>query len=869
MYNTVRYRSRNRKQASERNGFLGCGRHNCRVRHSSAQADSPFMHRFPLTAPNPPRLSTRLEALRRVEESGVFSNNGPEVRALEAEMTDRLFGGQGASLAVSNATLGLMVAIREAAGAAPTQGRFALMPALTFAATAQAALWAGLTPLICDIDRDDWGACPAAEERLLERHGNAVAVIVPYATFGNAIDLDRYAWLQRRHGVGVVIDAASSLGTIDDSGQGFGADAPFATVYSMHATKPFAVAEGGLIHSGDGALIDTLRAMINFGFESGRSATLPGLNAKLPEILAAMARAKLGEIDTVCDGRAALEAAYRESLTGGTFQRVSGRRRAMQFMPVLLPEKRAQHRDAVLAGLDAAGIGAGQYFSPHLGQQPLFRATARIEPTPVADEIAARMLSLPITDAMAPRDARTIAAAFDAVCARTNAAVPAVPRRNPVAALLVVGGGPAGTALLTAASKRGVLPELARSGLIMVEREETVGSGRLGRYAINSDSTADTFLSAVRDDVHPEIAALADHPVGRAVAQHSGALGVPLVDAGPLLRATGERLARIVTDQGGSLLTGHEVLGTTRTGEGLWRSRLRRRADGSEFDQLSRAVVIATGGHQPLDRLVTQQVAGASLHRIASGRLLQSDEVLTLGGLDRMADLLHGKRKPRVVVVGGSTSALTTIALLLRSRPGIPFGAGGVTLLHRRPLRPFYPSVEAAHAEGFTDFGPDDICPVSGFVYRLAGFRLEARELVLRLLEVDGRAPDPRVATHRISGDGDERALALIEEADLVVAALGYRPYALPVRDADNAPIALAAQRGGAMVDRQCRVLDAAGAPIAGLYGIGLAAGFVPSGSLGGEASFSGQANGLWLWQNDVGAMIVDQVLNTAERAVA
>ena len=43
-----------------------------------------------------------------------------------------------------------------------------------------------------------------------------------------------------------------------------------------------------------------------------------------------------------------------------------------------------------------------------------------------------------------------------------------------------------------------------------------------------------------------------------------------------------------------------------------------------------------------------------------------------------------------------------------------------------------------------TDFTAEDICPVSGFVYRLAGFRLEARDLVLRLLGIDGRVSDPR-----------------------------------------------------------------------------------------------------------------------------
>ncbi|QNA86230.1 aminotransferase DegT [Sphingomonas sp. So64.6b] len=819
------------------------------------------MRHFPLIAPNPPRLSEQRDALRRVEASGVFSNNGPEVRAFEAEVTDTLFGGRGASLAVSNATLGLMVAIKHAAIEAGRPGGLALMPSLTFAATAQAALWSGLTPLICDVDPDEWSASPEAEEQLLHHHGDRIGVIVPYATFGNAIDLDRYAWLQQRFGVGVVIDAASSLGTVDGAGNGFGHDAPFAVVYSMHATKTFAVAEGGLVHSGDKRLIDALRAMINFGFESGRNATLPGINAKLPEVIAILARAKLGEIEAICDARAAIEAAYRESLSDFTLQAVSGRRRAMQFMPMLLPDTLAARRDDIVARLADAGIGVGRYFSPHLAEQPLFQTSALIEPTPVADRVAARMLSLPITDAMTPADAHHIAATLKSICHAEAASVPAVARQPMIASTLIVGGGPAGTALLTAASKKGQLADLARAGLVVVERDDAIGGGRLGRYAINSDSTAQTFLTAVKDNPHPELAAIMAHPAGRAVERYANALGVPLVEAGPLLRATGDRLADIVSANGGSVLTGHEVLGSQRTTDGLWRTRLKRRADGIEFDQLSHRIVIATGGHQPLGRLVRQSVAGVSLVEQVGDKLLQSDEILSLGGFAKVADLLAGKRNPRIAVIGGSTSALTSIALLLKGSPALPFGAGGITLLHRRPLRPFYPSVEAAHAEGFTDFGPEDICPVSGFVYRLAGFRLEARELVLRMLGIDGRAPDPRIALHRITGDDDIAAREHLDRADIVVAALGYRPHALPLSDMQGEPIALSAQVGGAMVDRHCRVVHADGTPVPGVYGIGLAAGFVPWGALGGEASFSGQANGLWLWQNDVGQMIVDQIL--------
>jgi len=823
------------------------------------------MRHLPLIEPNPPRLSALGDDLRRVEASGIFSNNGPEVRAFEAEATAQLFGGHGASLAVANATLGLMIALKDAAGGNPKPGSLALMPALTFAATAQAAHWAGLTPLICDVDPDDWGMAASEEERLIARHGERLAVLLPYATFGNAIDLDRYAWLRRRHGLGVVVDAAASLGAIDAQGERFAAGAPFATVFSMHATKPFAVAEGGLIHSGDTALIERLRAMACFGFDGSRSATLPGLNAKLSEVIAVMARAKLGGFEASCDHRAAIERVYRDALSGVDVQQVAGQRQVSQFMPVALPARLAAHRDAITDALAAQGIGTGRYFSPHLGEQPWVQSVALIEPTPVADALSARLLSLPITDAMAPEEAVHVARTLADICRDERHVVPATVGTQ-LAETLVVGGGPAGTALLTAASKRGLLPDLAR-GLVLVERDAALGGGRLGGYAITSDSTAQTFLSAVAGNPHPEIAALEHHPVGRTVADHADALGVPLFEAGPLLRETGERLARIVTRHGGTVLTGHEATGTRRTAEGLWATTLRG-PDGETFERLSRNVVIATGGHQPFERLAARRVAGAALGELAGERLHTSDDVLGLGGVDRIAGLLANRRAPRVVVVGGSTSALATVALLLRSRPGIAFGAGGVTLLHRRPLHPFYPSAEAAHADGFTDFGPDDICPASGFVYRLGGFRLEARELVLRMLSVDGRAPDPRVALHRLA-DEDATARDLIAGADVVIGALGYRPFALPVAACDGAPIALAADAGGAMVDRHCRVMDAQGAPLPGLFGIGLAAGFVPWGAMGGEPSFRGQANGLWQWQNDVGMMIIDQLRGEGARAAA
>ncbi|WP_329959233.1 DegT/DnrJ/EryC1/StrS family aminotransferase [Sphingomonas sp. Leaf21] len=816
---------------------------------------------FPLIAPNPPRLSEQIDGLIRIEASGQFSNGGPEVRALEAEMVARLFGGRGAALAVGNATLGLMIAIRQAAGMTPAPGALAMMPTMTFAATGQAAIWAGLTPLVIDVDPDDWTADAAGEERMLARYGDRIRVIVPYATFGTAIDLDRYAWLARRHGVGIVIDAAASLGTLDADGRGFGTGAPFTLVYSMHATKTFSVGEGGLIYSGDVERIDRLRAMVNFGFESGRSATLPGINAKMPEVLALMARCKLAEIDRVCDARAALDHEYRAALPGWSFQRETARRQATQFMPVLLPPALGPRRDAVIAMLADHGVGAGHYFSPHLGEQPWFREAALIEPTPVADQISARMISLPITDAMEPGAANIVAHRLRIVVARVSegcAATTDADTAGPVNCL-VIGGGPAGTAILTAASKNGSLEELARGGLTLVERSARIGSGALGDYAIRSDTTAETFLSAVKDNPHPELAALETHPAGRVMAGYCGALGAPLRDTAPLLDATASALRDIVTERGGRIWTGVEAVRAERTRDGLWRTTLME--GGEERQVTARSVVVATGGVQTEAQVAATVVAGLPLGEMAGARLMRSDALLRHGGTGEAVARLAQVRAPRIVIVGASTSALASAVQLLKCHD-LPLGAGAVTLVVRNPPKPFFPTVAAAQAEGFTDFTADDICPVSGFVLRLAGLRLESRELVLRILGLGGRVPDPRLTIHRIAGDDDHRARALIGEADLVVGALGYRPRALPLFDEAGAPIALAHMAGRPMVDRHCRILDAGDRPVPGAYGIGLSAGFVPWGALGGEKSFRGQANGLWLWQNHVGQMIVDQLLD-------
>jgi dTDP-4-amino-4,6-dideoxygalactose transaminase len=302
--------------------------------------------------------------------------------------------------------------------------RYALMPSFTFAAAALAADWAGLTPLFCDIAESDWAASEEAEEALIARHGDDIAVIVPYATFGNCIDLGRYERLSARTGIPVVVDAAASLGSLDASGKAFAAGCPFPVVFSMHATKTFSTGEGGVIHSTDLDLIRDLRVMGNFGFGAPRSVTTAGLNSKLSEIGALLALARLRELEGIVVHRENLARLYHASLPGWVFQEMRGVRCAYQFLPLLLPPEFEGRRDGILAELQENGVGAAAYFAPHVAEHPFFRLRAVSGDLTVTDRISKRILSLPIWDEMTSEMVATVCNTLLKVC-RPHMSVPA------------------------------------------------------------------------------------------------------------------------------------------------------------------------------------------------------------------------------------------------------------------------------------------------------------------------------------------------------------------------------------------------------------------------------------------------------------
>lgn len=325
---------------------------------------------IPFLRPRLVPLEAVMPHLESMYRSRIYSNFGPLNALFEQRIVQEWFKG-GVATTVGNATLGLMLAISQAKRA----GTKAIMPSFTFAATPLAAQWCGLEPVFVDVDPDEWVMAPAALAAALEKHGDDVAVVVPYATCGSAMDLAPYETLLARN-IPVVVDAASSIGTTID-GHAFGHDFTGLIVYSMHATKAFPVGEGGLIHSADAGLVAKVRQAANFGFGAERAATTMGLNAKLTEITAAVALATLDDFAERRKRRCSLYSDYQSILSdvgllqrGFRLQAVRGQV-APQWLAIRAPDHATQER-AIQCAKDE-GIELRRYFAPACHSHPQFK----------------------------------------------------------------------------------------------------------------------------------------------------------------------------------------------------------------------------------------------------------------------------------------------------------------------------------------------------------------------------------------------------------------------------------------------------------------------------------------------------------------
>jgi dTDP-4-amino-4,6-dideoxygalactose transaminase len=362
---------------------------------------------IPFLKPNLVKKEHFINLFSQIESSRHFSNYGPLNCLFEERVVNEVFNQVGAAVTVNNATSGLMLAISQCKR---PKARYALMPSFTFAATPLAAIWCGLEPYFVDISTDDWCMDRSMVNDVLEKLGDQVAVVVPYATFGTNMDLTYY---QKLHdsGIPVVVDAAASFGTTGSDGQ-FGKGFSGLIVFSFHATKAFGIGEGGLVYSSDGQSIERIRQAGNFGFSAERDAALLGMNSKISEYTAAIALATLDVYEGKKSARQQLDHWYRRYFSDlGLFEKgwvphKNSGKIAHQFFSVLCPE--VENIRSVITSLAAHQIAARTYFAPACHQQTLFSHYSSTS-LQVTDNVARRILSLPLWEEMKESEVKYIA----------------------------------------------------------------------------------------------------------------------------------------------------------------------------------------------------------------------------------------------------------------------------------------------------------------------------------------------------------------------------------------------------------------------------------------------------------------------------
>ena len=335
-----------------------------------------------------------LEVLR----SGQLAQ-GPMVERLESAFAE-LCGVEHA-LAVNSGTTALVVAL-EALDLGP--GDEVVTSPFTFVATLNAILEAGATARFADIDAASFTIDPDA---LAARVGPATRVVMPVHLYGLPADMAAIEQVSDAAGAAVVEDAAQAHGaTIGARSVGsFGIGC-----FSLYATKNVTAGEGGIVTTNDPGVADRIRLLRNQGMRLRYQYEVPGHNYRLTDVQAAIALPqldRLAQLNTTRRANAEMLAAGLAGTPGLILPTTPpGRSHVFHQYTVRVTGDASLGRDALADALSARGIGTGAYYPALVHAYDCFREHPRvvIDHTPVAEQAAREVLSLPVHPALRPGD---------------------------------------------------------------------------------------------------------------------------------------------------------------------------------------------------------------------------------------------------------------------------------------------------------------------------------------------------------------------------------------------------------------------------------------------------------------------------------
>jgi dTDP-4-amino-4,6-dideoxygalactose transaminase len=340
-------------------------------------------------------------AIARVLDSGWYIL-GEEVDAFEAEFAS--YCGSRHCIGVANGLDALHLALR-ALDVGP--GDEVIVPSNTYIATWLAVSQCGATPVPVEPDPLTHNLDPA---RIAAAITPRTRVLMPVHLYGQPVDLDPLLALAREHGLRVVEDAAQAHGA-RYRGKRVGAHGDL-VAWSFYPGKNLgALGDAGALTTDDAGLAERLRVLRNYGSRVKYVNDEAGWNSRLDPLQAAALRVKLRHLDAWNARRAALAAAYDEALSALDLVRPSVPQWAEPAWHLYVVQ--IDRRDEVQRELAARGIGSLIHYPipPHR-QQAYAQAGWAEGSLPIAERLAARVLSLPMGPQLDPAAPRIVAAAL-------------------------------------------------------------------------------------------------------------------------------------------------------------------------------------------------------------------------------------------------------------------------------------------------------------------------------------------------------------------------------------------------------------------------------------------------------------------------
>ncbi len=333
--------------------------------------------------------------LDRIWENGQLTNQGPLLLELEEKLCQHL-GLRGSFHFVTNGTVAIQIAMR-ALGV--TEGEVVTTP-FSYVATTSAVLWERCKPVFADIDPDTFCIDPEAVRRAITPKTKAILAV---HVFGNPCDVQQLESIAKEFNIKLIYDAAHAFGVTHMGKSLF--DYGDISTASFHATKLFHTIEGGGIVAFNDKVSENVELMKRFG-HNGDDHYMLGINAKASEFQAAMGLANLKHIDEIISVRRNLSKLYDELLDPAIQKQKVAAETEYNFAyyPILL--KSAAEREAVTKALADQNIFPRRYFFPSLNTLPYLEGK---QSCPVSEDIAERILSLPLYHDLTEEDVRMIA----------------------------------------------------------------------------------------------------------------------------------------------------------------------------------------------------------------------------------------------------------------------------------------------------------------------------------------------------------------------------------------------------------------------------------------------------------------------------